>query len=120
MLLIAAHSLQPDPRGYGSHEQLGITPCYFQVTTGHLCPTCGATTAWVHTLHGSLAQAVATNLGGMLSCAATLVAVPWLLLTAIFGRWPFAQPKLRPLLILATIWLLIVLLDWIRRLVLNA
>jgi len=115
MLLIIARNLEPDPRGYGTHEQLGLTPCYFQITTGHLCPTCGATTAWSLLLHGNLARAVAVNLGGVLSCVAAIVAVPWLLLTAILGRWPVAQPQLRPLLTLATAWLMIVLLDWIRR-----
>ncbi|NOY29603.1 MAG: DUF2752 domain-containing protein [Planctomycetes bacterium] len=120
VLLITARSLEPDPRGYGTHEQLGLSPCYFQMTTGHLCPTCGATTAWVHALRGNLARAAAANLGGVLSCVATIVGVPWLLLTAALGRWPMAKPHFRLLLMTATIWLLIVLLDWLRRLVLNS
>jgi len=115
MLLIIARNLEPDPRGYGTHEQLGLTPCYFQITTGHLCPTCGATTAWSLLLDGNLARAVAVNLGGVLSCVAAIVGAPWLLLTAALGRWPVVQPQLRPLLIFATVWLLIVMLDWARR-----
>lgn len=120
MLLITARTLEPDSRGYGTHEQLGLSPCYFQVITGLRCPTCGATTAWSHVLHGNLGRAIAVNLGGLLSCAVALVGVPWLLLTAILGRWPVFQPQLRPLLIVATIWLLIVMLDWMRRIVLNS
>ncbi|NOZ38965.1 MAG: DUF2752 domain-containing protein [Planctomycetes bacterium] len=119
-LLVTARFLEPDPRGYGTHEQLGLTPCYFQVTTGYPCPTCGATTAWGHALRGNLAQAAAANLGGVLSCAATIVGVPWLLLTAILARWPIAPPHFRSLLVLATVWLLIALLDWLRHLVLNS
>jgi len=119
VLLMTARVLEPDPRGYGTHEQLGLTACYFQVTTGLPCPTCGATTAWSHVLRGNLAQAVAVNLGGALSCAAALVGVPWLLLAATLGRWPVIQPQFRPLLILATAWLLVVFLDWIRRLIMN-
>jgi len=119
MLLTTAHSLEPDPRGYGTHEQLGLTPCFFQKTTGHLCPTCGATTAWSHALHGNFARAAAANLGGVLSCAATVVGVPWLLLTATLGHWPIAPPRLRPALIVLAAWLLVVVCDWLRRILLG-
>ena len=44
-LLVTARNLEPDPRGFGTHEQLGLTPCYFQELTGHVCLLCGGTTA---------------------------------------------------------------------------
>lgn len=37
--------IAPDPRGFGTHEALGWTPCSWPTTYGIPCPTCGATTA---------------------------------------------------------------------------
>ena len=43
-LLVLARKLEPDPRGFGTHTQLGMRPCSFLRMTGRLCPTCGMTT----------------------------------------------------------------------------
>ena len=115
MLLILARNLEPDPRGFGTHEQIGFTTCYFLRWTGQPCPTCGATTAWAHAMRGNFLQAAAVNLGGALAWAVAVVGVPWLLLTALVGRWLIVQPRLRPLLMLATAWLLVIFLDWLQR-----
>ncbi len=118
-LLVMARNLEPDPRGFGTHEQLGLTPCTFQELTGHVCPMCGGTTAWAHLLRGELMQASIANLGGMLLCVAVVIGSPWMLLVAMWGRWPIVQPTLRPLLVLASAWLAVVVLDWLRRLYLG-
>jgi len=114
-----ARNLEPDPRGFGTHEQLGLTPCYFQTSTGYVCPMCGCTTAWAHLLRGELVQSAIANLGGMLLCVAVAVGSPWLLIVAIWGRWPVARPTLRLVLILASAWLAVVVLDWLRRITLG-
>ena len=33
-VLAVARRLEPDPRGFGTHEQLGLSPCAFRATTG--------------------------------------------------------------------------------------
>jgi hypothetical protein len=38
--------LVPDDRGFGTHEQLGLDPCGYFVSTGKPCLTCGMTTAF--------------------------------------------------------------------------
>ncbi len=114
-VLLLARNLEPDPRGFGTHEQLGLTPCFFQQWTGHVCPTCGATTAWAYAVRGQLTQAVTVNLGGTLLCAATTIAVPWLLVSATVGRWIVCRLQGRVLLLVGTSWLLVVLLDWWQR-----
>ncbi len=115
VLVITARKLEPDQRGYGTHEQLGLTPCFFQQWTGHICPACGTTTAWAHALRGDLRQAASANLGGALLCGVALVAVPWLLATAIVGRWLVVRPTSGLLLLGGTAWLAVALLDWLRR-----
>jgi len=115
VLVITAGKLEPDPRGYGTHEQLGLTPCFFQQWTGHICPACGTTTAWAHALRGDLREAASVNLGGTLLCGVALVAVPWLLTTAIVGRWLVIRPTPVLLLLGGTAWLAVALLDWLRR-----
>ena len=115
LLLVTARRLEPDPRGYGTHEQLGLTPCFFKDWTGYQCPTCGSTTAWAHALRGDLLQACSANLGGTLLCGAALVAVPWLFAVVIVGRWLIIRPTLMILLSAGTAWLAVALLDWYRR-----
>src|SRR5687768_15883893 len=44
-LLVVASMLQPDSRGMGTHEQLGMPPCTFLFLTGIRCPSCGMTTS---------------------------------------------------------------------------
>lgn len=48
VLLALAIYLKPDPRGYGTHEQLFLLPCGFYKVTGLPCPTCGMTTAYAN------------------------------------------------------------------------
>ena len=44
-------SAQPDARGYGTHEQLGMSPCSWPRAVGAPCPTCGVTTAATRLIH---------------------------------------------------------------------
>lgn len=118
-LLWTAHTLEPDARGYGTHEQLGLTPCFFQELTGRVCAMCGGTTAWSHLVRGQLLQAVQANLGATLLGLAVVIASPGLLFVVACGRWPWREPTLKTLMILASVWLGVVGLDWIRRLVME-
>jgi len=114
-LLVTARRLEPDPRGFGTHEQLGLTPCYFLTSTGYVCPACGCTTAWAHLLRGDLSASAFANLSGMLLGVAAVIGAPWLLITAMLGRWPLVRPTARLVLVLASAWLVVAVLDWLRR-----
>ncbi len=80
---------------------------------------CGGTTAWTYTLRGQGTHAAMSNLGATLLCVVAVIGSPWLLLVAIQGRWLLLRPRLRPLLLMATVWLVVVVLDWLRRLYLE-
>ena len=59
--VFALSRVPPDPRGFGTHELLGMEPCSWAVSGGLPCPTCGVTTAACHLVHLSPFQAVATQ-----------------------------------------------------------
>lgn len=120
VLLVVARNLEPDPRGFGTHEQLGLTPCTIQQWTGQLCPTCGATTAWAHALRGHFAQAVETNLGCAVLLLFVVTGVPWSLISAAKGRWLLRRPAPKLLLIVGTAWMAVLVFDWLRRTFLDA
>jgi hypothetical protein len=85
-LLFLATSVEPDPRGYGTHEQLGLAPCGFR-TLFHLpCPTCGGTTSFAHFVRGQWRQSFHANSAAFAFALLSSLLTPWLLLSAIAGR----------------------------------
>jgi hypothetical protein len=86
-LLVTARTLTPDARGHGTHQQLGLPPCTFYVIFQRPCPACGMTTSWAWLLRGELGRALAANAGGTLLAGLSLVGGPWLLISAVRGRW---------------------------------
>jgi hypothetical protein len=115
MLVATAWSLTPDPRGYGTHEQLGLGACGFARLTGWRCPTCGMTTAWAHATHGDMRAALAASGGGTVLLLLTVIAAPWLLASAAMGKWLGGRPPVGLLLGIGGAWLAVTVLDWLRR-----
>ncbi len=113
--LAVAYWLQPDPRGRGTHRQLGLPPCTFLLIFGWPCPSCGMTTSWAHLMNGNLSLAAQTNLGGTLLALASLAAGPWLAACALRGRWLLSRPNDRWLALAAAAWIGVTLFDWCRR-----
>jgi hypothetical protein len=114
-LVATARTLTPDPRGYGTHEQLGLGACGFTRLTGWRCMTCGMTTAWSHATRGDLSAALAANGGGTVLLLMTVATAPWLLASAAIGRWLGGRPQASVLLAIGGAWLAVTVLDWLRR-----
>ncbi|MEM6676197.1 MAG: DUF2752 domain-containing protein [Planctomycetota bacterium] len=74
LLALLRLTTSPDPRGYGTHEQLGFGPCAFRDWFGGPCPTCGVTTAASHLVRGDLAAAWTTQPFAPLAALATAIA----------------------------------------------
>ncbi|MBX3462082.1 MAG: DUF2752 domain-containing protein [Planctomycetes bacterium] len=73
---LVLRGVQPDGRGFGTHEQLGLEPCGWPLAYGIPCPTCGVTTAACHLVHGNLLAAFATQpFGATLMLTALLAAL---------------------------------------------
>ena len=111
-----AASLNPDPRGYGTHQGLGLPPCSFQILFGINCPSCGSTTCFAHFVRGhwiAAAQANIAAFGLALVCAAM---IPWSSYSAWSGRlWKIERPAPALLAVLLTLCL-VSLVQWIVRL----
>ncbi len=76
-VLVLAVQLDPDERGFGTHEQLGLAPCAALALTGKPCLSCGMTTAFAALMHGRVVDSFAANPAGMVLCLLTLWAPGW-------------------------------------------
>ena len=109
--------LQPARGGMGTHQQLGLPPCTFRVLFGRPCPSCGMTTSWAYLVRGQVPSALRANVGGTLLGIVAIAAVPWLVISAIRGRWLGWTPNCIVAAWAAVAIVLIVLVDWSIRLV---
>jgi len=88
-----AFLLNPDPRGYGTHQQLGLPPCTFQLLFGRHCPGCGMTTSFSHFVRGQFVKSARANVAATLLATVCAMLIPWCLWSALRGRlWMVSDP----------------------------
>ena len=85
-VLVTARCLSPDPRGFGTHTQLGLGDCSFLALMKKPCPSCGMTTAFAWSMRGRSEMAWRANPAGSVLAPACVLIVPWLLAVAVTGR----------------------------------
>lgn len=114
-VLGAAVMLTPDPRGFGTHEQLGLPQCSFLEYTGLKCPHCGMTTSLSYVVRGQWYAALRANPSGLILAAVLSAASPWCLAVAVAGRW-LGVDSPAPWLIYGTLsFLVITCVFWIMQ-----
>lgn len=112
-----AAMLEPNPRGYGTHQGLGLPPCTFRVLLEIPCPSCGMTTSFSNFVRGRMMASGRANIAGLLMAIVCAVQIPWCWLSIVQGRlWRVSQP-LKTLLWLLLILCGVSLLQWIVRLI---
>lgn len=74
--LVTARILRPSPRGFGTHEQLGLPPCPFFYLTGVPCPSCGLTTSFAHAARLHFYQAFITQPFGLIAFFLAILIIP--------------------------------------------
>ncbi|MFO0890238.1 MAG: DUF2752 domain-containing protein [Isosphaeraceae bacterium] len=114
-LLLTARRLEPDPRGYGTHTQLGLGECTFATLTGRPCPSCGMTTALAWLTRGSPMRAWRANPAGCLIGLLIPFVAAWLLLCVWLDRPVGFRSIDRPLMGLVLAVVLLSVVFWILR-----
>lgn len=107
-----ASRLDPDPRGYGTHQSLGFPPCTIRQWFGIPCPSCGMTTSFSHFTRGEFVEAARANVAGLLLAMFCAVQIPWSWASAYQGRfWGISQPE-RVLVVAVLAFTTICLIQW--------
>jgi hypothetical protein len=74
------------------------------------------TTSWAHVVRGQFWQAIQANIGGTILAAAAAVIGPWLLISAVRGRWLYGPPNEAVLIWSGLGLIALTLTDWAMRL----
>jgi len=90
-LLAIGVALRPDPRGYGTHEQLGFRPCLPMRLWNVPCPGCGVTTAVALAMRGEARHSLRTQPFGLVTIAAALGGASWAVIGHVRGRDLYAE-----------------------------
>ena len=115
-VLLLASQLRPDPRGWGTHEQLGLPPCTFFLVVGKRCPACGMTTAWANVTHLRFADALRANASGAVLAVAAFGVGCSAIAVAVRGKRLAWQPKESAIAGLALLTASLVICEWVFRL----
>lgn len=115
-LLGIAGLLRPDPRGYGTHQGLGLPPCTVVALYGVRCPACGMTTSWSYLVRGRIWSACRANSGGTILGLLALTSGPWMLISGVRGRWWIGIPSEALVVSIGIAVVAVTLGDWIVRL----
>jgi Protein of unknown function (DUF2752) len=118
-LLAVARKLEPDPRGFGTHIQLGLPPCAFLAVTGRLCPTCGMTTSFAWLTRGRIDRSWQANPAGCLYALLTIPLVSWLVSSAVANHPVGFQGLSAPLTGLLFAAIALGLASWLIRLIVS-
>lgn len=85
-VLVVAARLNPDARGFGTHEQLGWEPCGMMVVAGLPCPTCGFTTSFALFVRGRWLESLVNQPAAFVLALATAMTV-WASAYAAVTGW---------------------------------
>jgi hypothetical protein len=116
-LLGLARTLVPDPRGFGTHTQLGLRPCAFATLTGRLCPTCGMTTAFAWFMRGRIDRSWRANPAGCLFALLSIPLMTWLVTSAVRDEPVGFRSLSGPLMGLFVAGVVLSLAFWLVRLI---
>lgn len=86
LLIVLGLFVEPDARGHGTHEKLGLPPCYPMVRWNVPCPGCGVTTSMTLAAHGEIWNAFVNQPFGLMCAFAAPLLALWGLAHHLRGR----------------------------------
>ncbi|NOT30468.1 MAG: DUF2752 domain-containing protein [Planctomycetes bacterium] len=117
-LLALGLFLEPDPRGWGTHEQLGFRPCWPMTHWNVPCPGCGVTTAVALAAHGSPLESLRAQPFGLALLLTSLTGAGWAAFLHLRRQDLYVELHVLPWRRLATMLGTLLLLTWIYKLAL--
>ena len=85
-LVAMALFFEPDARGHGTHEQLGLRPCTTMELWDVPCPGCGVTTSVTLAAQGRIWDSIVTQPFGFVCAVAGLFFFGWAVWATFRGR----------------------------------
>ena len=119
-VLVVAARLQPDPRGFGTHEALGLQPCGFLLRTGIPCAGCGMTTSFADAVRGHFVASFMAQPFGLVLCLVTAITFWSALYVAVTGRPAYRLLSLVPSRIHLIAWPAMATAGWVWKIVMMA
>lgn len=77
LIVTFAFFVEPDARGFGTHEKLGLPSCKMMDWFGVPCPGCGVTTSFALASRGHLLDSIRNQPFGIVVVLGVLVATVW-------------------------------------------
>lgn len=85
LFVVLGRIVEPDSRGFGTHERLGLPACRLKATTGLPCPGCGVTTSLTLASQGRVAESLRNQPMGLLLAIALPLFALWALVQHLRG-----------------------------------
>jgi hypothetical protein len=85
-LVVLGVFVDPDPRGFGTHERLGLPACKPMEWWGVPCPGCGVTTSLALVAHGHPWSSIVNQPFGFAFAFVLVAFAAWALVQAFRGR----------------------------------
>ena len=86
LLIAFALWIEPDARGYGTHEKLGMPACKMLELTGWPCPGCGVTTSIALASRGRIVASLLNQPFGLVVAVAMPLCFVWAFVGVVRGR----------------------------------
>jgi Protein of unknown function (DUF2752) len=86
VVVVLAIVVEPDPRGFGTHERLGLPPCKPMEWWNVPCPGCGVTTSVALAGHGHFWASIHNQPFGFVTAIGLPLFGLWAIVTALRGK----------------------------------
>lgn len=106
-------TVEPDPQGFGTHQQFGLPPCGFRVILGIPCPSCGGTTSVAHFVRGQWISSARANSAVFVLAGLALAYLPWSIISLKAGYMLGVRTPTNAILIIVFSLSLLAVFQWL-------